>query len=166
MAQGAAEGAVEGAARNAKDTESAVKGGLVGAGVGAGASAAVGGATKLIPGIAGQVKGAKDAVRTAARGETPDEIKAVAKSIYKQIDNAGIAYGQPQTAKLKAGLDDLVTTNQYNPIAHQKISGYVAQLDKLAQSPARPKLRELHNLRRSQRKRGVLMPALAKLRAR
>jgi hypothetical protein len=140
MARGAVGGAVEGASRNAEDLPGATKGALIGGATGGAVAGAVG---KLIPGV----RGAEKEARVAARGETPEEIKTVAKDIYKQIDNAGIAYGQPQTATLKAGLDDLIATNQYNPIAHQKISGYVDQLDKLAQHPGGMKFTDLHNLR-------------------
>lgn len=141
MARGAAGGAVEGASRNAEDLPSAVKGALVGGATGGAVSGAVGTALKPF------TKGAEKEARIAARGESPEEIKDVAKGIYTQLDNAGIAYAQPQTATLKAGLDDLAATNQYNKIAHSKISGYVDQLDTLAQAPGGAKFTDLHNLR-------------------
>jgi hypothetical protein len=147
IAQGATTGAVEGAARNAKDVGSAVEGGVVGGGLGAASAGAVGGATKLIPGVRGAVKGAEKEVREVARGESPEAMKAAAGRIYQQLDNAGLAYGQPQTKDLAKGIDDLITSNQYNKIAHSKISGYVDELTQKAQQPQGMTFTELHNLR-------------------
>jgi hypothetical protein len=143
IAQGAGTGAVEGAARNAQDVGSAVEGGLIGGALGAGTSAAVGGAAKLIPGV----KGAQQEARKAAQGETPEDLKAAAKPLFQALDMGGIAYAQPQTAKLKQGIDDLITSNQYNKIAHSKISGYVDELAQKAQQPQGMGFNELSNLR-------------------
>lgn len=143
IAQGVGTGAVEGAARNAEDVGSAVTGGVIGGAIGGGTAAAVGAASKLFP----AVRGAEEEARKVNQGKSPDELRKIAKDGYQLLDNAGIAYGQPQTATLKAGIDNLKATNQYNPIAHSKISDYVDQLDKLAQQPQGAKFSELHNLR-------------------
>ena len=82
-----------------------------------------------------------------ARGATPEEGKAAAKEFYKEMDKGGIAYAKPQTAMVKKGLDDLVATNQYDPIAHQKISGLFSQLEQKVTQPQGATLTELHNLR-------------------
>jgi hypothetical protein len=143
IAQGATTGAIEGAARNAEDVGSAATGAATGGVLGAGASAAVGGAAKLIPGV----KGAQRELREVNQGVAPQALKDEAKDFYRVLDSSGIAYAQPQTATLKQGIDALKATNQYNPIAHSKISDYVDQLDKLAQKPQGATFTELHNLR-------------------
>jgi len=143
MAESAGIGAVEGAARNAKDVGSAVEGGVVGGVLGGGTSAAVGAAAKALPGV----RGAQQAAREANQGATPEELKAAAKPLFQALDMGGIAYAQPQTATLKQGINDLVTSNQYNPIAHQKISGYVDELMQKAQQPQGMGFNELSNLR-------------------
>jgi hypothetical protein len=143
VAQATTAGALEGAARNAEDVGSAVEGAETGGALGGTVAKAIGGASKLFPGV----RGAEKEARVAARGESPEEIKKVTGDIYKQIDNAGIAYAQPQTATLKQGIDDLISTNQYNKIAHSKISGYVDELSQKAQEPGGMKFTDLHNLR-------------------
>lgn len=143
MGQGAGMGAVEGAARDAKDPASAAVGAATGGVLGAGTSAAVGSALKYAPGV----KGAQQEARKAAQGDSPEELKAAAKPLFQALDMGGIAYGQPQTATLKRGIDDLIANNQYNPIAHQKISGYVDELAQKAQAPQGMGFNELSNLR-------------------
>jgi hypothetical protein len=143
IGQSAATGAVEGAARNAEDPESALKGAAVGGVVGAGTSAAVGGAAKLLP----NVQGAQKAAREANQGTTPEELKAAAKPLFEKLDQGGIAYGQPQTATLKTGIDDLIANNKYNPHANPTLKGYVDQLDTIATQPQGAKFTELSNLR-------------------
>jgi hypothetical protein len=141
--QGAVTGAIEGAARNAEDPEKALKGAATGGVVGGTVAATVGGAAKLVPGV----KGAQKEAREAGRGASPEELKAAAKPLFQQLDQGGIAYGQPQTATLKQGIDDLIANNQYNKIAHQKISGYVDELVQKAQQPQGMGFNDLHNLR-------------------
>jgi len=143
IAQGATTGAVEGAARNAKDVGSAVEGAAFGGALGAGVSGAVGTAARALPGV----RGAQQEARKANQGATPEELKATAKPLFQALDMGGIAYGQPQTATLKRGIDDLITGNQYEPIAHSKISGYVNELLQKAQQPQGMGFNELHNLR-------------------
>ena len=143
IAQGATTGAVEGAARNAEDVGSAVKGAATGGVIGGAASAAVGGAAKLVPGVGK----AKEAVRKADQGTTPDELKAAAKPLFEKLDQGGIAYAQPQTRVLKDGLDDLIANNKYNPHANPTLKGYVDQLDTIATQPQGAKFTELSNIR-------------------
>jgi hypothetical protein len=145
IAQGATTGAVEGAARNAQDVGSAAEGAGWGAALGAGTSAAVGGAAKFVPGAG--VRGAQQAAREANQGATPEELKAAAKPLFDKLDQNGIAYGQPQTKALKQGIDDLITTNKYNPQANPTLKGYVDQLSTLAAQPQGAKFTELNNLR-------------------
>jgi hypothetical protein len=83
----------------------------------------------------------------ALKGKAPETLREEAKKGYQLLDNAGIAYAQPQTAALKTGLDELTATNQYNKIAHSKISGYVDELTQKAAQPQGMTFSELHNLR-------------------
>lgn len=143
IAQGTTTGAIEGAARNAKDVESATEGAVTGGAIGGATSAAVGAAAKAVPGV----RKAGEAVRKADQGATPEELKAAVKPIFQSLDMGGIAYAQPQTKALKQGIDDLIATNQYNKIAHSKISGYVDELAQKAEQPQGMGFNELHNLR-------------------
>jgi hypothetical protein len=139
--QAAFTGGVEGAARNAEDVGSALGGAASGAALGSAAAGAVGTALKPFMGKA------TDAVRLANQGMTPEEVKAGARPLFKMLDQGGISYGQPQTLPLKAGIDDLIANNQYNPIAHQRISGFVDELAQKAQRPQGMGFNELSNLR-------------------
>ena len=143
IAQGTGIGAVEGAARNAKDVESAIEGGIVGGVTGGAASAAVGAAAKALP----AVRGAEREARAVNQGVAPEDLRKTAKPIFQSLDMGGIAYAQPQTATLKQGIDDLIANNQYNKIAHQKISGFVDELTQKAQQPQGMGFNELSNLR-------------------
>ena len=143
IAQGAGTGAVEGAARNAQDVGSAAEGAGYGAALGAGTSAAVGAAAKALP----AVRGAEREARTVNQGIAPEDLRKTAKPIFQSLDMGGIAYAQPQTATLKQGIDDLIANNQYNKIAHSKISGYVDELMQKAQAPQGMGFNDLHNLR-------------------
>jgi len=95
----------------------------------------------------GRVGAAQEEARAANRGASPQELKDAAKPLFAQLDQGGIAYGQPQTATLKQGLDTLVANNKYNATANPTLSGYFNQLDKIAQQPQGAKFSELHNLR-------------------
>lgn len=143
IGQGAIQGGVEGAARNAEDVGSAASGAAAGAALGGTVAGAVGAAAKALPGV----RGAEKAAREANQGLTPDELKAAAKPLFQSLDMGGISYAQPQTARLKQGIDDLIATNQYNKIAHGKISGFVDELAQKAQQPQGMGFNELHNLR-------------------
>jgi len=143
IGQGAGMGAVEGAARNAKDVGGAVEGGIIGAGLGGATAGAVGAAAKVIPGV----RRAEEAARKAGQGASPEELKAAAKPLFEKLDQGGIAYAQPQTATLKAGLDDLIANNKYNPHANPTLKGYVDQLNTVATQPQGAKFTELNNLR-------------------
>jgi len=143
IAQGAGTGAVEGAARNSEDVGSAAQGAAIGGALGGAVSGAVGGAAKLVPGV----RGAQKAAREANQGASPEELKAAAKPLFEKLDNSGIAYGQPQTATLKQGLDDLVANNKYNPHANPTLKGYVDQLGTIATQPQGARFTELNNIR-------------------
>lgn len=143
IARGAAQGGVEGAARNSEDVGSAVGGAATGAALGGTVAGAIGGAAKALPGV----RGAEEAARKANQGLTPDELKAAAKPLFQSLDMGGISYAQLQTKQLAKGIDDLIATNQYNKIAHGKISGFVDELAQKAQQPQGMGFNELHNLR-------------------
>jgi hypothetical protein len=148
--QGAIAGGVEGAARNAEDPVSALQGAATGAAMGAGTAAAVGKVASMIPGAQKGAPGVKGAVAEAVeanKGTSPQVIRNWAKAGYQQLDNAGIKYAQVQGNELKKGIEDLAATNQYNDIAHQKISGYVKDLLKKTGQPQGFSFSELHNLR-------------------
>ena len=125
IGQGATTGAIEGAARNAEDVGSAVTGAGVGGAMGGATAGAVG--TVLRP----FTKGAQKAARAADQGATPEELKAAAKPLFDKLDQSGIAYGQPQTATLKAGLDDLIANNKYNPHANPTLKAMSISWTKL-----------------------------------
>lgn len=143
VGQGAAMGAASGMAQHAESPESAAKGALEGGAVGGAASGVIGTAAKMLPGA----RRSATAEAQAARGKAPDELRTEAQQFYKEMDKGGIAYGQPQTATLKQGLDDLVANNKFDPAAHPALSGYFNKLDKLATQPQGAKLTELQNLR-------------------
>jgi hypothetical protein len=143
VGQGAAIGAASGAAQHAESPESAAKGALEGGAVGGAASGVIGTAAKMLPGA----RRSAAAEAQAVRGKAPDELRTEAQQFYKEMDKSGIAYGQPQTATLKQGLDDLVANNKFDPAAHPTLSGYFNKLDKLATQPQGAKLTELQSLR-------------------
>lgn len=143
IGQNAATGAVEGAARNAEDPEKALGGAATGAALGAGTAAAVGGAANLIPGV----RAAQRTARAANQGQTPEELRDAARILYDRLDNAGIAYAQPQTATLSQGLDNLVANHTVDANAHPTLMGYFDRLQRLAQQPQGATFGELHSLR-------------------
>lgn len=143
IGQGTAMGAASGMAQHAESPESAAKGALEGGAVGGAASGVIGTAAKMLPGA----RRSAAAETQAARGKAPDELRTEAQQFYKEMDKGGIAYGQPQTATLKQGLDDLVANNRFDPEAHPALSGYFNKLDKLATKPQGAKLTELQSLR-------------------
>jgi len=143
IGQGAAMGAASGMAQHAESPEAAAQGALEGGAVGGAASGLIGGAAKMLPGA----RRSAVAEAQAARGKAPDELRNEAQQFYKEMDKGGIAYGQPQTATLKQGLDDLVANNKFDPAAHPSLSGYFNKLDRLATQPQGAKLTELQNLR-------------------
>ena len=135
IGQGAAMGAASGMAQHAESTDTAAKGAVEGGLEGGAAAGVFGAAGKLLPG-ARRVAATEKQI---ARGATPEEGKAAAKEFYKEMDKDGISYAKPQTAMVKKGLDDLVATNQYDPVAHQKISGLFNQLDRRSRSRKAPR---------------------------
>lgn len=147
FAHGATQGAIEGAARNSEDVGSAVKGAVTGGVVGGATSAAVGGALKAVPGVGKAIKGAEEEANIAARGKTPEMLKEAAKTGFEKLDNAGMGYADKQSKQIVNGVNDLIATNQYDKLAHSKISGYVDDLVKKASQPQGMKFTELSNLR-------------------
>jgi hypothetical protein len=143
IGQGAALGAASGAAQHAESTDAAAQGAVEGGLVGGAASGLIGGAAKMLPGA----RRSATAEAQALKGKAPEELKAEAKPLFQSLDMGGLAFAQPQTATLKKGIDDLVASNQYNPIAHGKISGYVDELMQKAQQPQGMGYNELNNLR-------------------
>ena len=149
--RGATQGGIEGAARNSEDVGSALSGAASGAALGGATSAVVGKAADLIPnpktGWKSLTKGAEKEASDASRGATPQELRDAAQKGFKLLDNAGLSYGKPQTDTLKQGIDNLIATNQYNKVAHGKISGYVDDLINKASDPGGMKFTDLSNLR-------------------
>jgi hypothetical protein len=141
--QGATLGAASGAAQHAESTESAVKGALEGGAEGGAAAGVIGTAGKMLPGA----RRSAAAEAQAARGKAPDVLKDEAQVFYKEMDKGGIAYGQPQTATLKQGLDDLVANNKFDPDAHPTLKGWFNKLDTLATQPQGATLTKLQTLR-------------------
>lgn len=118
-------GFVEGAAQNAESLGSAAEGGtknaLLSAGVAAGANKATNAA------LPAARRGA-EAEATAARGASPDEIIAKAKTHFNVLDNNGIEYSARQTANLYQGLHQLRNSSVYVPGANAAMDNLFGDL--------------------------------------
>jgi len=111
-ARAAVPGAIEGAAQNAESLESAAKGGATNAALSAGGAAVL---DKGMKTVFRPARRAAEAEATAARGRTPEEIAAEAKTHYNELDNQGIRYDHTQTNTLQSGLRTLRSNSVYVP---------------------------------------------------
>lgn len=140
--QAATQGAVEGAARNSEDLSSAAKGAVTNAVTSAGTAAAVSQATKLLPGN----RAARAAEREAARGPSGTEIKGQARNLYKQLDQAGIAYDNKQSVQLADDLISDLKQNGWDPGGiHKDLDKMIGDIEGQAGKPM--SLETLANLR-------------------
>lgn len=128
-------GAVEGAARNSEDLGSAAKGAAGGAAVAGLTSAAVKGVTS-VPGVLPGSSARRAAEREAARGTPPDELKQAARSLYKQLDEAGVAYDFHQASDFADNAISDLKQNQWSPEGvHAPLNGIIRQIDELRGQP-------------------------------
>lgn len=130
-------GAVEGAARNSEDVTSAAKGAAEGGTIAGATTGALGGVLEMVKQALPAVRKARQAERIANRGEDPSVIKARSSALFKQLDDAGVAYDNNQSVNL---VDDLISDlrqNGYDPQgAHKVLSdGVVSRLEGLRGQP-------------------------------
>lgn len=131
------QGGIQGAAENSDDLESAAKGGAIGAGVGG----LVGAGLHSLLGMAGRALPssirARRAERLANRGPAPEELQNQARAIYRQLDNAGVAYDNNQSTALTNSIIGHLNQNGYDPQgAHAVLdNGVVRRLRDLAGQP-------------------------------
>ncbi|RWP05105.1 hypothetical protein [Mesorhizobium sp.] len=125
-------GAVEGAARNAEDPVSALIGGATGAGT-AGLTAGTIGAATRAPGF----RTRRATAREAARGTPPDELRNQSRALFKQLDDAGVAYDNNQSVDLVDNMLSDLHQNGYDPKgAHKVLSdGVINRLEDLRGKP-------------------------------
>lgn len=132
VGQAAFQGGVEGAARNSEDVTSAITGGLENAAVGAVTAGAVHQASKLLPGN----RAARAAEREAARGPSGDDIKNNARALYKQLDQAGVAYDLNQSTRLADDLRTDLVHNGWDPGGiHAGLDKVLGDIDQLRGQP-------------------------------
>lgn len=142
MGQSALAGGVEGASQNAESVGSAVKGGATNAALSAGVTGVLDKGMKAA--LPAARRGA-EAEATAARGASPDTLKAEAKTFYQQLDNNGIAFDAQQTAPLYTALHDLRNTHVYSPRANPALADHYDDLLSLTRQGAT--FNQLHDIR-------------------
>lgn len=129
-------GAVEGAARNAEDPVSAAEGAVKGGAAGGATALALGGAGKMANEARPSVISTRRAERLANRGTDPAELRQQARSLYRQLDQGGVAYDNNQSTQM---VDDLLTDlhhNGYDPQGvHSVLNGVVTRLEDLRGQP-------------------------------
>lgn len=129
--QAATLGGIEGAARNSEDWQSAAEGGLTNAATAAATAAGLHGLLSL-PGWGER----RAAAREAARGTPPDVLRQQAQSIYKKLDEAGVAYDANQATDFADNLiSDLKQSNWSPQGVHSSLNGIVGQIEDLRGQP-------------------------------
>src|SRR5262245_11913588 len=123
MARSTIPAAIEGASGAPPGEE--LKGAVKGAGTAAALTGAFGSAVKSLN--PAEWRGAA-AEATAARGLSPEAIKASAKTLYSQLDNAGIAYDPSQTSGLYTALHDMRNSGRFSPNANPTLVDHFDQL--------------------------------------
>lgn len=126
-------GFVEGAAKNAETLQSAAAGGTKDALISGAATLGLGAAARSLNPAEWRAAAAEAA---AARGATPDQIKTQARTLYRQLDDAGIAYDPHQTTALYTALHDMRNSARYSPNANPALSDYFDQLQALSRNGA------------------------------
>lgn len=130
-ARAAIPGFIEGAASNADSLENAIKGGASNA---ASSALLAGGLDKGMKFVMPAAGRAASAEATAARGRSPDEIKAEARTYYKQMDNAGVRYDATQTAPLYNALHDMRNSARYSEASNSPLKDHWNNLTKLSRN--------------------------------
>lgn len=140
--QAAIPGFIEGASQHAESLPEAAKGGTVNAALSAGTSAVLNKGMEVA--LPAARRGAA-AEAQAARGVTPEETKINAKTLYAQLDDAGIAYSPQQTAGLYTALHDMRNRGQYSEAANPTLRDHFNSLMSLTRQGA--SFNQLHDLR-------------------
>ena len=129
-------GAVEGAARNSEDPMSAIKGAAGGAAVAGATTGALGGISEMVKQALPASLKARRAERLANRGEDPAGLRTQSKGLFKQLDDAGVAYDNNQSVGF---VDDLISDlkqNGWSPKGvHAPLNGVIDQLQELRGQP-------------------------------
>jgi hypothetical protein len=131
---------IEGVSKAAPGEE--LKGGLKSAGTAAGATTVLGSAARSLN--PAEWRGAA-AEAKAARGATPEQVKAEASALYKRMDEAGVRYDASQTADLYKALHDLRNTGKYSEAANPGLKDHFNNL--MSASRNEMSYTELQNLR-------------------
>lgn len=123
-------GAVEGAARNSEDVGSALGGALRGGGTAAATTGLLGAGTQAL-GFR-----ARRAAREQARGTPPEVLKDQARDLYRQLDEAGVAYSRDQSFDFVDNAISDLRQNQWSPTGvHSQLNGVIAQIEELRGQP-------------------------------
>ena len=131
IGQTATLGGIEGAARSSEDLASAAKG-AVGGAAAAGTTAGTIGAGLRAPGF----RQRRAAAREAARGTPPVELRQQARGLYRQLDEAGVAYDNNQAADLADSAIADLRQNQWSPRGiHAPLNGVIQQIEELRGQP-------------------------------
>lgn len=121
-----AEGAVTSGIQSAAEAEGGLgdraKAGAKGAITGAAGSAILGG---LFSRFQDNVKVPKETARDIAQGPAPDVLRTQAKNLYKQLDDAGVAYDPTQAGTFLQNVEQTLTSEGYNPKIQTKAAGVV-----------------------------------------
>ena len=124
---GATQGAISGAAENSQDWGSAGQGAVTGGLVG---GATAGGTHALLNGLIGRhtANRAAAAERHGQRGPNPDVAQAEAKTIFNQLDNAGVGWDQAQGKRLAGKLPQTLKTAGYDKTLNEGLQSIVEDL--------------------------------------
>lgn len=131
MAEQAGLGAVQGAAENSNDWGSALVGGAEGAGI----SAGVGGALRGLGRFARWARPTQ-ADRLAARGNDPGVIRSQGRDLYRQLDDAGVAFSDAQSGTFADAVHGDLVNNGWDPQgAHAQLNGVLGRIEALRGRP-------------------------------
>jgi hypothetical protein len=129
----ATQGGISGAAQQAQDPESAL--------VGGGTGAVIGGGTSLVlQGLLGRFAQNKAAAaeRQATRGPTPEAYREEAGTLFKQLDNAGIAFDRGQAMRLAGALPRTLRTAAYDAGRNPEFAEIIRDLGNVGVQGAQP----------------------------
>jgi hypothetical protein len=142
MGQSAAAGGIEGASQHAGSVSDAVEGGVKNAALSAGVTGVL---DKGMKAALPAAKRGAAAEAEAARGRSPDDIKAEARTFYQDMDNAGVRYDASQTAPLYTALHDMRNTARYSEAANPALRDHFDNLLRMSRNEM--SYTELQNMR-------------------
>lgn len=129
-------GAVEGAARNSDSPTDALGGAVEGGAVAGATTGIFGGMLDMIKQALPAARRARQVEREANRGTPPDVIKQQSRALFKQLDDAGVAYNPTQTHDLLDALQSDLRQNGHDPQGvHKDLNGVLARLEALRNQP-------------------------------